>query len=75
MTWEYLLMLLGQPGVKADRWITRFVAQDLGCTVSSNEAGMLLKSAARELEVSPTNLDYAIWRHMRRRRVPSRATD
>jgi hypothetical protein len=30
VTWDYFLMLLGTPGVKADTWIVRFAADALG---------------------------------------------
>lgn len=67
VTWEYFLMLLGQPGVKADVWIVRFVEQGLGRALPSREVGVLMKRAAGELKVSPTNLDYVIWRHTSRK--------
>ncbi len=68
MTWQYLLMLVGKPGVKADTWVCRFVEGAVGRPVASQEAGTLLHRAAAELEVNPTNLDHAIWSHMSRQR-------
>jgi hypothetical protein len=64
VTWEYLLMLLGHPGVKADTWIRRFVADAIGREPEASEAGSLVKAAATALSVEPTDLDHAIWRHM-----------
>lgn len=65
VTWEYFLMLLGRPGVKADTWITRFVDEAAGKQCSPAEARSLVMAAARELEVNPTILDHAIWEYMR----------
>lgn len=65
VTWEYFLMLLGRPGVKADRWIVSFVSQALSRTVSPDESRDLVKAAAAELDVDPKNLDHAIWSHAR----------
>lgn len=64
VTWSYFLMLLGHDGVKADTLVTRFVAQAVNREVSAEEVTELVTSVARELEVSPTVLDHAIWRHM-----------
>ncbi len=59
-------MLLGQPGVKADTWIVRFVTDALSSPhpVPSKQAEALVTAAAEQLEVSPTALDHAIWRHL-----------
>lgn len=72
VTWEYLTMLLGHPGIKADRWITRWVANAVHAErqLSSEQAHALLKQAATELShgapevpgISLTQLDHAIWR-------------
>ncbi|MBB5788950.1 hypothetical protein [Jiangella mangrovi] len=67
VTWEYFLMLLGKPGVKADVWINRFVGRALGRTPSPAESRDLVKAAAVELMVDATALDYAIWSHERGR--------
>jgi len=64
VTWTYFTMLLGQPGVKADTWIVRFTTSALGHPVTSFQAEQLINSAANELDVSPTDLDHAIWRHL-----------
>jgi 3-methyladenine DNA glycosylase/8-oxoguanine DNA glycosylase len=64
VTWEYFLMLLGHPGVKADTWIRRFVADAIGREPQASGAGSLVKAAAAALSVKPTDLDHAIWRHM-----------
>lgn len=68
VTWEYFLMLLGAPGIKADTWILRFVTQALGRKVSPVEAGALLTAVARDMEISSSVLDHSIWDYMRRRR-------
>jgi hypothetical protein len=68
VTWTYFTMLLGQPGVKGDTWIVRFVNGAVSRTVSYKEAEALVKAAATKLDVSPTELDHAIWRYMSKRR-------
>ncbi len=68
VTAAYFLMLLGQPGVKADTWVQRFVTQAADRKVSAAEAEHLMIAAAARLGVSATNLDYAVWSHVRRRR-------
>ena len=71
VTWEYFTMLLGHPGIKADRWITRWVSNAVVADrqLTSEQAHDLLMRAATELseadaEPSPslTQLDHAIWR-------------
>jgi hypothetical protein len=69
ISWRYLLMLVGLPGVKPDRMIRRFVARALGHSgVAPDTAVCLVEKAAELLDVSPTSLDHEIWRHERRRR-------
>ena len=70
VTYEYFLMLLGRPGVKADRHIRAFVSTALnGRNVSSQEAhSLVLAVADRMPDLEPQDLDHAIWRHQRRRR-------
>ena len=46
VTWEYFGMLLGKPGIKADRWIVHFVKRSLCREVSASEARSLLIEAA-----------------------------
>lgn len=65
VTWEYFGMLLGKLGIKADRWIIRFVGRALCREVSAAEARSLLIEAARELNAPPTELDHAIWAYER----------
>jgi hypothetical protein len=67
VTAAYFLMLLGQPGVKADTWVQRFVAQAVGRKVPAAEAEQLLIVAAARLDVYATDLDYAVWSHVRNR--------
>lgn len=68
VTWTYFTMLLGQPGVKADTWIVRFVTGALRRPVAPSEAEQLVTAAAAELGASPTVLDHAIWRQLSAKR-------
>ena len=70
VTWEYFGMLLGKPGVKADRWILRFVSRGLGRELASAEAQPLLHGVADRLDATPTELDHAIWAYERGRQIP-----
>lgn len=66
ISWRYLLMLVGRPGVKPDRWICRFVARALGeDSIAPDSAACLVEKAAELLDVSPTLLDHEIWRYER----------
>jgi hypothetical protein len=70
VTWHYLLMLAGMPGVKPDRMILRFVGRALGVNprqVRPDQAVSLVSEAAECLGLSPTDLDHAIWQYERRR--------
>ncbi len=63
ITWEYALMLAGLPGVKADRMVLRFVAEATGRNdVTPESAAKLVRDAAKQMDVSATDLDHAIWR-------------
>ena len=59
-------MLSGLRGVKADRMVRRFVAVALELpnelAISAEDAGGLVREAARRLEVDERVLDYAVWR-------------
>ena len=72
VTWDYFGMLLGKPGVKADRWILRFVSRGLGRDLTSAEARSLLLDVASRLDATPTALDHAIWAHERELQIPER---
>lgn len=76
VTFEYFLMLLGIPGVKADVMIRRFVAQALGeseSAASETNARQLVIAAHDQLRSTahyPENLsafDHALWQHQRTR--------
>ena len=77
VTWEYLTMLLGHPGIKADTWITRWVSEAVHADsrLSSKEARDLLAAAASGLGIgwddpaqpTLTQLDHAIWKVARGR--------
>lgn len=68
LSFDYLLMLAGLPGVKADRMIRRFVTRALGAEPSdladAGDARDLVIAAARELGVDAHRLDHAIWKTM-----------
>lgn len=71
ITWRYVLMLAGVPGVKPDRMVCRFVAGALEVprlSVGSEFAAEIVTTAAQELDMSATALDHAIWRFQRGRR-------
>lgn len=69
VTWTYLLMLLGVPGVKADVMICRYVTRALR---SERELGpgfcaAAVTAAAHRLAVGAVQLDNAIWALQRTR--------
>lgn len=71
ITWRYVLMLAGVPGVKPDRMICRFVADALGAprrSVGTQFAAEIVTAAAPGLDLSATALDHAIWRFQRGRK-------
>jgi hypothetical protein len=68
VTWSYLLMLAGHPGVKADTWIGRYVTDATGKTMTSARVEELVTAAAASLGRSPSELDHAIWAWARKRR-------
>lgn len=67
VTFAYFTMLLGEPGVKADTWVGRFVAEAIGREVSSAYTEQLVKGAAGHYGVDPRVLDHTIWVYMRTR--------
>lgn len=63
-SWNYLLMLAGRDGVKADRMVIRFVSRAVGeDSVSPERAGRAVIGAAEKLGISAIALDHTIWRH------------
>lgn len=64
LTWNYFLMLLGIPGVKADRMVIRFVTETLDRPkdVSAKEASRLVEAVADDLNLNYIQLDHTIWR-------------
>lgn len=66
VSFRYFLMLLGIPGVKADRMVIRFVSTGIGRKVDANTAESLVTEAAGSLDVSAEILDFAIWDFQRR---------
>jgi hypothetical protein len=68
VTFAYFTMLVGEPDVKADTWVRRFVAEAIGREeVSSTYTEQLAKAAAGHYGVDPRVLDHAIWVYMRTR--------
>lgn len=73
ITYEYLLMLLGRPGVKADTMIQRFVNTALKqqglASVGPEAAYELVKYAYENSDaagdLSLSDFDHSIWRHQR----------
>jgi len=58
----YFLMNLGEPGVKADVWVMRFVDEAIGDVVPDYEAAELVTKAAEALSGADViRLDHAIW--------------
>ncbi|QNJ90973.1 hypothetical protein HZU40_22430 [Mycolicibacterium fluoranthenivorans] len=71
ITWHYVQMLAGIPGIKPDRMITRFVADTLGLTrrtVTPDFALSALHTTAEAMQISPSDLDHGIWQSQRLRR-------
>lgn len=64
LTWNYFLMLVGIPGVKADRMVQRFVGTAVGRpgNVGPAEASALVEAAADVRGLHATKLDHTIWR-------------
>ncbi|MDH3013853.1 hypothetical protein [Gordonia alkanivorans] len=71
ITWHYMQMLAGIPGVKPDRMICRFVADSLGLPrrgVRPEFSLEILTAAATNMGMSPTDLDHAVWQYQRGRK-------
>jgi hypothetical protein len=65
ITWRYLLMLTGAPGVKPDRMVRRFVALAVGRpgrSLSDNDLLRIVILASDNLGIHPTLTDHLIWR-------------
>ncbi|MGR7026395.1 hypothetical protein [Geodermatophilus sp. URMC 62] len=69
VTWEYFGMLLGRPGVKADRWVIAAVANAVGRQVTATETKDVVLATAGEMRQSPTRLEHALWAFERSREV------
>lgn len=73
ISWRYLLMLAGVPGVKPDRMIRRALRNALGQDanrLTDAEIVDLMNATAREMGVTTTHLDHALWRHQSGRPFP-----
>lgn len=64
LTYTYFLMLLGLPGVKADRMIRRYVTRAVGSSriVDAKSASRLVEKVADEINADYSTLDHTIWR-------------
>ena len=71
VSWDYLLMLSGAQGVKADTMVRRFVTEAVGESglVSMDRAERAVKAAAERFGLTQRTLDHAIWLYQRA--VPS----
>ncbi len=67
VTWEYFGMLLGRPGVKADRWVIQAVSKAVRRSVTPQVARDVVMSTAEALDRSPTALEHALWAFERSR--------
>jgi hypothetical protein len=70
VTWHYVQMLAGMPGIKPDRMITRFVAKALDRplkTITPSFCVEVLTAVAGELTMTGSELDHAIWNYQRAR--------
>lgn len=67
VTWEYFGMLLGRPGVKADRWVVQAVSNAVRRPVRPTVARDVVLGAAAALGRSPTALEHALWAYERSR--------
>lgn len=65
VTFEYFAMLLGEPGVKADVMIRRFVGAGDESAVSAAQARKIVKDVADRMDVNSIDLDHAIWAYQR----------
>jgi hypothetical protein len=75
VTFDYFLVLLGVPGVKADTMIRAFVDEAIHedvlrgggdeTRVAASKAAQLLRNAAKRLDLNESDLDHAVWLHQR----------
>lgn len=61
VSWDYLAMLAGEDGVKADTWVVRYVTRVTGEPVSAARAAKALIGAAEILGASTKALDHRVW--------------
>ncbi|MEX5718563.1 hypothetical protein, partial [Geodermatophilus maliterrae] len=65
VTWDYLGMLLGRPGVKADRWVIQAVCNAVRRPVTAVEARDVVLATADAMAESPSRLEHALWAYER----------
>jgi uncharacterized protein YegP (UPF0339 family) len=77
ISYRYLLMLVGEEGVKPDRMILRYLSSRLPeqPVLSLTEAVELLRLVAADMGVSLSGLDHAIWQYQRFARSTAVARD
>jgi len=66
VTWDYFGMLLGRPGVKADRWVIAAVDDAVQRRTSPAEAHEVVLATAEAISEGPTELEHALWAYRRR---------
>jgi endonuclease III len=67
-TADYLQILVGEQGVAIDRHLNNFIeAAGVRCA-NYEEARAVLIETAKLMDVSPSTLDYSIWKYMRGKR-------
>lgn len=64
ITWEYLLMLLGNDGVKPDVLVTRFVEEALGRPVGYPEVIQIVRETAVRLNKPVGAVDHTLWNYI-----------
>jgi hypothetical protein len=72
ITWAYVLMLAGIPGIKANRVVVEYVANALEVPVAEVDAKTaieLVREVAKRKGWNSIHTDHAIWRFQTRRAV------
>lgn len=62
-TTQYIRMMLGVSTVKPDVHILRSIYDGTGEKMSGNKAVLFIEEVAKKMNLSPTTLDHAIWKH------------
>jgi hypothetical protein len=78
ITWAYVLMLAGIPGVKANRMVVEYVANALGVPAAEIDAKIAIElvcEVANRMGWNSIHTDHAIWRFQTRRPVSQPADE